>query len=536
MPDTIDTSIYNTGSQAPLNPFAAVSSIAGSQNAMNSNRMFQQQFAARQGVADAMASSIGPDGSFDSNKFLATTKGDKRTTWMGPDLVQQVASIQGQQLANKSAAIQNQVGQSKIMSSYLADGLDQLNGIDPKSSGAADEAKQVAYKTINNIMTDPTLKDTTIGKQIVPIVANMPTDYDGIRKLMTSHFVRTSAMSGQIDQALQKIGMVDTGGGKVPLDMNVLRNPALARGQTAIPNTLPATNTSVNPNTGAANYLGGAFGAPGTQPTGTMASPSGAPAVPSVNAEALSPTTAAPGMPPLQSPPPSGAPGTVMAAQGPGQAAMTQQGGATAASRKTDAINQAVNAPQRLNVLENIIKLSENGVKTGNGQAYQNELLGLFANAPGVAAIADPIQKRNAEFQELQKFMETNTVMAQQALGGDSTDLSRMQTHMSNPNDAMFPSAIQAMARYGKAAVLAQKGRADAMQKAVGSTNDPAKQEQFEQDWRNNFDMNAYHIHTMAPGERKQFLQTLPAQQRQKMLQSRQWLRQNGALTQSNEE
>lgn len=517
MPDTVDTSIYNTGANAPLNPFSAISSITGSVNAMNQNKLFQQQFAAKQGVADAMASSIGPDGSFDTNKFLTTTKKDKRTAWMGPDLVQQLATIQGQQLSNQNQAIQNRTNQAGIVSSYLADSLDQLNDINPKDADASNKAKQVAYKTINNIITDPVLKGTGVEKQIVPIVASMPGDYNGIRQLITSHFVRNSAIAGKLDQALPKVGLIDTGGGKVPVDANVLRNPALARGETSIPNTLPATNTQVNPQTGQASYLGGSFGAPGTQPSGTTASSGGIPQVPQVDASLLQPG--------------GGAPGAVVAGQGPGQTAMTQAGGQGAAGRKADAIAQATNAPQRLNVLENIIKLSEKGVKTGNGQAYQNELLGLFANAPGVAAISDPLQKRNAEFQEMQKFMETNTVMAQQALGGDTTDLSRMQTHMSNPNDDMFPSAIQAMARYGKAAVMAQQGRANAMQKAVGASNDPAKEEQFEQDWRNNFDMNAYHIHTMDKPERKQFLKTLKPEQIRKISESRQWLKQNDALS-----
>lgn len=520
----IDTSMY----PRPQNSVDTMNTMTNTVNQINQAKQFQQQFHARKGVADAMQGAIDENGNFDSNKFLQSASKDPRTAWMGPELAQQAAQTVGAQAQAQSQKMDVQQKQAGFLFSHLVDGMTKINALDPKDPNSVKAAQQIGYGMISDINSDPNLTGSDAAKSATTAIAHPNfNSYEGIAGMTKSALLRSAALSNQLDKAIPAITGIDTGGGKVFTDVNPITNPALTRGAgLSVANTLPATTTTPDA-TGKLSYTGNAFN-PAAGPTG--GAPTNFPTTAASPTPATGPTAAPiqpPALPQVSSQSP---PAPVTAALSPAQSTMIAGSGAASSDRYQATINAAQNVNERTNILQNIKSLAQAGTKTGPGTEWQNKLLGLFANAPGVSAISDPLQKIAAERNELDKFMSMNTVAAGQVLGHDTTDMARSQTLMSNPNGEMNPQAVLKMANYGLASVDAVKGRANAMQNAVGGTYDAQKQEKFENDWRNKYNFTAYQVQHMDPDERKTFLSKMPKDQLQKLKDSREWLKSQNAL------
>lgn len=189
----------------------------------------------------------------------------------------------------------------------------------------------------------------------------------------------------------------------------------------------------------------------------------------------------------------------------------SQQTLATAgAKRYTNLIDQAADSPTRVNVYDNILNLSRNGVATGPGQDWKNAFKGYVANTPGLSSVAGAWKDDVAGFQELKKFMYQNAMRNWQAAGGTGTDAQLEASFKMNPNDNMFPQALQKMAEWGKAGELALQGKTNAMQQWKDANNgNVANQDQFERTWRNNFDPVLFQLKTMDPQEAATYVANL---------------------------
>lgn len=227
--------------------------------------------------------------------------------------------------------------------------------------------------------------------------------------------------------------------------------------------------------------------------------------------------------------------GALMPELMPGQANYMQAQAKDAADRHDAAVAAAAESPMRINVLDNIIDLSSKGVATGPGQDWQQSILGYAANTPVLAKLMGSQQSDVAKFQELQKFTYQNAIRNWQVAGGTGTDNQMAAMSHANPNDHLFPQALQAIAKWGKASELAIQGKANAQDQFLGQNGQtPANQIKFESTWRNAFDPKVFQYSLMNPQEKQAFAaQQLKTPQAAKaFLAKQQQLQALGALPQ----
>jgi hypothetical protein len=196
----------------------------------------------------------------------------------------------------------------------------------------------------------------------------------------------------------------------------------------------------------------------------------------------------------------------------PGMAESQSALATTGAKRYTDLISQASESPTRVNVYDNILNLSREGVASGPGEAWKNKVKGFAANTPLLGSVVHNWRDDVAGFQELNKFMYQNAQRNWQAAGGTGTDSQLEAFTKANPNDTMFPQALQKMAEWGKAGELALQGKANAMQQWKDANGgNVANQDQFERAWRNNFDPVLFQLKTMDPQSAAQYVANMKA-------------------------
>lgn len=189
-----------------------------------------------------------------------------------------------------------------------------------------------------------------------------------------------------------------------------------------------------------------------------------------------------------------------------GQSAYMQGQAKDAADRHDGTVAAAAESPMRINVLDNIIGLSKSGVATGPGQDWQNSILGYAANAPLLSSVMGKSKDKVGQFQELQKFTYQNAIRSWQAAGGTGTDAQMQSMAHANPNDHLFPEALQTIAQWGKAAELAVQGKANAQDQFLQQNGQtPKSQITFENQWRNSFDPKVFQYSLMNPQEKQAF-------------------------------
>lgn len=200
------------------------------------------------------------------------------------------------------------------------------------------------------------------------------------------------------------------------------------------------------------------------------------------------------------------------------------------AERYNQAVQFGVDSPTRQNVLDNIIQLSKSGVQTGPGSDWQNNVKGMIANTPGLNKVFPNWQGSVGDYQELKKYLNQNGLRAWQAAGGTGTD-SQMDAAMhANPNDTMFPQALQTMAAWAKAGEQAGTARANFYQQYKNNNGGVSNLDQADQTWRDNFDSKVFQLQTYSPAQRTTLLNSLTPAQAQQLMQKRAWFKQNGLL------
>lgn len=219
--------------------------------------------------------------------------------------------------------------------------------------------------------------------------------------------------------------------------------------------------------------------------------------------------------------------GVIRPGNAPGQNEFMQVRATAAGKRDNDLVTMVSDSPTRVNVLDNIIALSKNGVNTGPTAELTNQFKGAMSNVPGFGGWKDDV----TGYQEMKKYLKQNGIRAWQAAGGSGTDAQLGAAMEANPNDKMFPKAVQMMSNWAKAGEIALQGKANAAQSA--GMNTPADQARFEASWRQNMDPRIFQMKTMDPAEAQAFVANLkktdPAGY-QTLLKKAQTLKQMGGL------
>ena len=209
--------------------------------------------------------------------------------------------------------------------------------------------------------------------------------------------------------------------------------------------------------------------------------------------------------------------------------------GTAAAKRSDDLRTMASESAMRVNVLDHIIDLSSAGVQTGPTAEFVNQMKGYVAGTPFLGGVAKGWQNDVAGFQELQKFTYQNALRNWQAAGGTGTDSQMEAAAHANPNDKLFPTAMQSIARWGKASEFALQGKAAAQDQWLAKNGEtPQSQRQFEATWRANKDFPIlYQLKTMPAEEATSYVANLKSKnpaQYQSLLQQKARLQSMGAL------
>jgi hypothetical protein len=222
--------------------------------------------------------------------------------------------------------------------------------------------------------------------------------------------------------------------------------------------------------------------------------------------------------------PPAGG-GAVAPSLAPGVATAAEDMANQNAKRSGVLIDTASESPMRINVLDNIINLSKGGVNSGPTAEWVNQVKGSVADLPGFSGWKDDV----TGFQELKKYLNQNGLRAWQAAGGTGSDSQLSAAQQANPNDKMFPQAVQTMANWAKAGELALQSKAAAQDDWLArNNNNPQAQNNFESAWRKNFDPRIYQMKLMDPAQLQTFAAKLPAADRTTLMQKYSTAKQNG--------
>lgn len=223
------------------------------------------------------------------------------------------------------------------------------------------------------------------------------------------------------------------------------------------------------------------------------------------------------------------APGTAPTVAGmpqyaPGQAdtlaANTQAGG----TRYNELINAAQDSQNRVNVLDNIIRLAPQ-VRTGVGSGFKAGMATAVGQLPGFSGAADDA----AAYNELAKFLHQSSLRAWQSAGGTGTNQQLSTIEGANPNTSQDPRTIEALARYNKAGELALQAKATAHQTWMHQPgNNFANQDQFEQQWRQNFDPILFQLKTATPQDAQRLVGKLTPEQLNELGRKQTWLKSEG--------
>ena len=217
--------------------------------------------------------------------------------------------------------------------------------------------------------------------------------------------------------------------------------------------------------------------------------------------------------------------GAVTPGLAPGIAAAAEGQAAQNTKRSGALVDASADSPTRVNVLDNILSLSNEGAGTGPTAEWTNKVKGVLGSVPGFSGWKDDV----TGYQEMKKFLNQNAIRAWSAAGGTGTDSQMSAAMQANPNDKMFPAAVQKMATWAKAGELALQSKSSAQDDWLArNQNNPAAQNQFESAWRKNFDPRIYQMKLMQPAELQAFAANMPANDRAALMQKYSAAKQNG--------
>lgn len=167
--------------------------------------------------------------------------------------------------------------------------------------------------------------------------------------------------------------------------------------------------------------------------------------------------------------------------------------------------NMSLDVPTRLNVLQNIIKLSQQGAMTGSPE-WMNDARQTAAALS--QALGRPVSANNpaALMGEIQKYMAQQGNRMAQAQGGTGSDKQLESVQHANPNDEMFPATLRRVVPWIMANETAIRAKANFLDAQPGSQDDPKSQIAASQAWRNMYTPRIAQFEMMNPQQQAGYL------------------------------
>ena len=518
MADYVDQSLY----PQPTNPMDNLIRATELGGIASRNKLLQQEVGANAGLQSLYANAPkDANGNIDQN-YLLQHAGQAGTR--APEVVQfaQGAQLTAQQIQQQQLATQ------RAKMSMMAAAVAPLAKPGSTPSDFISSSNDLIQNS-NGMITKQDLMP--IYGKFAEHLANTP-DPDGkgdvTAKYAQQLFGQMVGAGGDMKTGMDLLygapTAVHTGGGTTTGTQNPVTGAVTPANY--LPDTLPATQTTPDPVTGARNFIGGA-GPSIPVPVGS----SGAAGSPLAGAfKTNSPAAKAPGE--------AMSGNSVMSELPPGTSAMLAAAGPSANDRVNQVLDGARQSRISQDVNQQIINLAGNlKDNVGPSKTGWTSLIGKIADMPVVGAPMKAVMDKDpadttGQLQELQKYLLRAGQIQGQELGLSGTDMQTTLAQHSNPNDAQFPKTIQKLAAYNMALDMAKQGKANALIQNKAAQTDPVANRQFENDFANAVNPNVYRALIASPADRQELYSSLTKQQRQQMVTDFNKLHDMGAIPQ----
>lgn len=458
----VDTSSYGNAPK-PLNPLETLSGVAGLQNTLNQNKLFQQQFQTNQAVSNIYKQAIKPDGTIDQEKLTGLLASDPNASYGLPQAYQGSQEAQQRNIQINSSQLQNARQHLDAVTGYLAPLI--APGANPTSS---DVIQALSHATAVG-MASP--QEAAQVFSTLPRTPDGKIDESGVKAWAQQQQLNVMTAQERMNAISPTPTVINTGQQQVPVRLPQIGAPSVAG--PGIQNQLPPSTPVFNSQTNQQGYLG---------PTGGGGAPPQAGGAPG----------AAPGGGMILSGPPlgAGAAADVDATAGASQGVALQ--------RRSDQI------PQNKAILGNL-EGALGQFTSGPGQDWKKVAASFVNTNSPFGNVFDP--KKIASQEEFNK-QATQLAQSQfQALGGTGANMQLESTTLTSPN-----SELSKLGNKGIIALL--KGNEDAInvknqawqQFKSEPGNGPQSYGKFSTEFNKSYDPRVFQSQYLTPEDNKKMI------------------------------
>ena len=478
--------------QAPQNPIQSIQAPLQTAQGLLALKQNQMQLGANQAISQAYSQSVNPDGSVDFNKLQALAAQNGAGAFL-PQFMGQIAQQRNSQLQYDTGKLALAQQQNRALLGRIG----SLAG-DP-NLGKSDMTSAIASQLSDAVQAGIVPLDAAVRE-----IQNIPSEPSAQAGWIQNHFINSLSDEAKITALMPQNVQVNTGAGTALLNRNPITGqttPGTFVQSTLSPEQLTAPKTIIGPN-----------GEQRQVTTAQWLQMQGGGNVPGQPAEGASGTYTG-----RYNPQSQGAPG-VQTSLGPAQQAGLTAAGTASSAAAQDLHNAAADAPMRLNLLENArdaltVGVDANGhpIDTGPGAAWRNEAKSFFNALSPQAAKAVGWSGDVQSFDEFKKILTNYASSVSGSLGtGTDARLNAAVTGNANPN-------ISSLANQDILAktIAAEKLRAAQDYAFQNSGLTPDKFNQWQTQWNNVVDPQAFVYASMSPDQRAAFQKRLSPQQLQ---------------------
>lgn len=464
----VDTSSYFQRPQQP-SPLTTLSGVAGLQNTLNQNKLFQQQFQTNQAVSNIYKQAINPDGTIDQGKLSQLLKTDPNASYGLPQAYQGSQEAQQRNIQINSAQLQNAQQHLQALGQYIG----PLMKLGNKAT-SSDVIQALSHATATGLAQP---QEAAQVFSTLPRTQDGRIDEAGIPAWIQNQQLSVMSASERLNAMSPAPTLVNTGQQQVPVRLPQIGDPTQAGA--GIQNQLPP-NTPIFQN-GQPGYLGPQGGGAGA-PAGGQGGTAGGGMIPS----------------------------------GPklGQAAAADVDAHAAAQQGINLQTRADQTPQTKAILGNL-QGDLGDFTSGPGTDYVAKLEKLVNANLGLKVDTEGLASR-------EKFNKLSAMLAQsqfQALGGTGTDKQLGSTELTSPNSELSKlgnMGIIAMLK-GNEDAIAVKNRAWQDYKAQ---NGPESYGQFSTQFNKIYDPRVFQSQYLKPEDNKKMLSGMSKEEQKSFLNS----------------
>lgn len=442
-----------------IDPIKTMEGLAGLQNTLNQNKMFQAKTLAGQ----YLTQSTGPDGTPDLGKFSQFLQGDSRTASYAPEILSAAQTLHG-------AGIQNQQGATNLAQSQQSN-LRQDLAISGTSSPTGDMKE-------NALAATKTLLDGVKTGRYSQEMAD-----EAVGNL--GSYIRSAVISGAGGSGAQEAltgtpSEVQTGGSLRAVTTNKYTGTQtpLSGSAAVIPDEQSPEYRSTRQ-----GFIDPRTGQPFSVPNALLSTPTGEP-------------TSVPGL--------TGPHGEIQTGQTPGDAEALATVKKNQVDQYTDLKNTYSGSKDRQTLINNLLTAAQN-TRTGPNAAATASLV-TEANR----ILGTHFDEKSSSSSQIVQALTNQIISNQDSIVGKSSNHSNLQVaNLANPNSTISNEAVKELSAQmlgNEDAIQAQSKAAD---KWITKGGDPKKFQEFKNEWVQNVDPRIFQEKYMTPQQKQELYSDL---------------------------